>query len=96
MQQLAATVLQAQRNNPALLARAVDEALQTLREPLPGAYVKDLREAYEAYQRDGDVEALLAAVRELETAGEQEPETHAAEQLTREDLHLVCWEYVWS
>jgi hypothetical protein len=36
VQQLAATVLQAQRNNPALPARAVDEALQTLREPLPG------------------------------------------------------------
>lgn len=27
--------------------------------PLPGAYVKDLREAYEDYQRDGDVEAVL-------------------------------------
>jgi hypothetical protein len=96
VQQLAATVLQAQRNNPALPARAVDAALQTLREPLPGAYVKDLREAYEAYQRDGDVEALLAAVQELETAAEQEPEAAAADQLTREDLHLVCWEYVWS
>jgi len=102
VQQLAATVLQAQRNNPALgcrssaSARAVDEALQTLREPLPGAYVKDLREAYEAYQRDGDVEALLDAVQELETAAEQEPEAPPAEKLTREDLHLVCWEYVWS
>jgi hypothetical protein len=96
VQQLAATVLQAQRNNPALPARAVDEALQTLREPLPGAYVKDLREAYETYQRDGDGEALLAAVQELETAAEQEAEVHAAEGFTREDLHLVCWEYVWS
>jgi hypothetical protein len=106
VQQLAATVLQAQRNNPALLARAVDEALQTLREPLPGAYVKDLRQAYETYQRDGDVEALLAvidpwasgpgAVQKLETAAEQEQEAAPAEQLSREELHLVCWEYVWS
>jgi hypothetical protein len=96
VQQLAATVLQAQRNNPALPARAVNEALQTLREPLPGAYVKDLREAYETYQRDGDVEALLTAVQELETAAEQEPGAASPEQLTREELHLVCWEYVWS
>jgi predicted RNA-binding protein with EMAP domain len=96
VQQLAATVLQAQRNNPALPARAVDEALQTLREPLPGAYVKDLREAYETYQRDGDVEALLDAVQELETTAEQEQEAASANQLTREELHLVCWEYVWS
>jgi len=32
----------------------------------------------------------------LETAAEQEPEAPPADQLTREDLHLVCWEYVWS
>jgi len=62
----------------------------------PGAYVKDLREAYEAHQRDGDVEALLVAVQTLETAAEQEQEAAPAEQLTREGLHLVCWEYVWS
>jgi NACalpha-BTF3-like transcription factor len=74
----------------------VDAALQTLREPLPGAYVKDLRQAYETYQRDGDVEALLTAVQDLETATEQEQEAAPADQLTREDLHLVCWEYVWS
>jgi hypothetical protein len=73
---------------------------------LNSAYVKDLRGAYETYQRDGDVEALLAvidpwasgpgAVQELETATEQEPEAAPADQLTREELHLVCWEYVWS
>jgi len=96
VQQLVATVLQAQRNNPALSARTVDEALRTLREPLPGAYVKDLREAYEAYRRDGDAEALLTVVEEMETAAGPERETSPAQQLTREELHLVCWEYVWS
>jgi deoxyadenosine/deoxycytidine kinase len=63
---------------------------------LNSAYVKDLHEAYETYQRDGDVEALLAAVQDLETATEQEQEAAPANQLMREDLHLVCWEYVWS
>ena len=72
------------------------DALETLREPLPGAYLKDLRQAYEAQQRDGEVGALLAVVRELEVETEPEREIPAPRPLTRADLHLVCWEYVGS
>ncbi len=96
VQQLVATVLQQQRNNPAVSSRSVRAALRALREPLPGAYVKDLRGAYDAFRRDGDVEALLAAVQVVETSAEPERETPPARKLTREDLHLVCWEYLWS
>ena len=96
VQQLVATVLQQQRNNPAVSSRSVRAALRALREPLPGAYVKDLRGAYDAFRRDGDVEALLAAVQVVETSAEPERETPLARKLTREDLHLVCWEYLWS
>jgi hypothetical protein len=98
VQQLVATVLQGQRNNPALSSREVKAALKSLQAPLPGAYLKDLREAYEAYRRDGDAAALLAAVQALEAdSGEQRgQDARPSRQLTRKDLHLVCWEYVWS
>jgi superfamily II DNA or RNA helicase len=97
-QQMVAHVLQAHRNDPALSSREVRDALEALREPLPGAYLKDLRQAYESYQRDGDAAALLAAVQELEAAAAPSPppQSDAARPLTRDDLHLVCWEYVWS
>jgi hypothetical protein len=96
LQQTVRTVLEQQRNNPAVSSQAVRAALKALREPLSRAYVKDLRAAYEDYQRDGNLIALLAAVDALETV-ESQPEGQAptAAPLTREDLHLVCWEYVW-
>jgi hypothetical protein len=97
LQQTVRTVLEQQRNNPAVSSQAVRAALKALREPLSRAYVKDLRAAYENYQRDGDLTALLNAVDALETtASQSEPETTVVAPLMREDLHLVCWEYVWS
>ncbi|MEA3376606.1 MAG: helicase-related protein [Chloroflexota bacterium] len=96
MQQLVATELQGQLNNPAVASGEVREALRTLREPLPRAYVSDLRDAYDAYRRDGDLAALLGAVQEVETAEEPERDVGVTEPLTRDELHLVCWEWVWS
>jgi hypothetical protein len=43
------------------------------------------------------VAALLEAVQRLETRSEElEQRAAPATSLTEEDLHLVCWEYVWS
>jgi hypothetical protein len=95
-QQLVATELQAQLSNPAVPSGEVREALRTLREPLPRAYVGDLRDAYDAYRRDGDVAALLAAVQALETVEIPKQDARPTESLTRDDLHLICWEWVWS
>ena len=95
-QQLVATVLQQQMNNPAVSSGDVRDALRRLREPLPGAYVGDLRDAYDAYRRDGDVLALLAAVQELEAGAGPAQDAVSSQALSRDDLHLVCWEWVWS
>ncbi|MGC9371625.1 MAG: helicase-related protein, partial [Paracoccaceae bacterium] len=62
LQQTVATLLQQQRNNPAVAWREVKAALKALRTPLSGAYLRDLREAYETYQADHDLPALLKAV----------------------------------
>jgi superfamily II DNA or RNA helicase len=94
-QQLVATELQGRLNNPAVASGEVREALRTLREPLPRAYVGDLRDAYDAYRRDGDVATLLAAVQALETTQPPDYGARPTEPLTRDDLHLVCWEWLW-
>ncbi len=98
VQQHVSTLLQGQIDNPELSRQEVLTALKSLREPLPGPYLKDLESAYQSYQRDGDVAALLEAVHSLEAAEEgasKKPEAKTR-PLTAGDLHLVCWEYVWS
>jgi len=98
VQNLVATVLQGQLNNPSLPRKKVRAALKALRQPLLGAYLRDLRNAYDTYQRDGDVSALLEVVTHTlqATAAPIETSTSTVHQLRKEELHLICWEYVWS
>jgi hypothetical protein len=97
VQQHVTTLLQGQIDNPELSRQEVRAALKSLREPLPGPYLKDLEGAYQSYQRDGDVAALLEAVHSLEAVEETASEKVEAKTrpLAADDLHLVCWEYVW-
>ncbi|MBN1250076.1 MAG: DEAD/DEAH box helicase, partial [Anaerolineae bacterium] len=98
LQQTVATLLQQQRNNPAIVWRELKPVLKALRTPLARAYLGDLKEAYDAYQKDQDVAALLQAVQLLTAGAKPDPETptETPQALTRDDLHLVCWEYVGS
>lgn len=99
VQNLVATILQAQINNPSLPRKKVRAALKALKQPLSGAYLRDLRAAYDAYQLAGDIAALLEAVDETLRATTPPLETSATSTvfpLRQEDLHLICWEYIWS
>ena len=92
------TLLESQIDNPEISRQVIRSALKALRDPLPGPYLKDLQEAYETYQRDGDLRALLDAVEALGSGEKDAPDQAKAKSqlLKAEDLHLVCWEYVWS
>ncbi len=95
LQQTVVTLLQQQRNHPAVPWREIKAALKVLREPLPNAYLRDLRDALDAYRRDGDLAALLEAVRAFEgRSGAASPAPAAPRPLTEDDLHLVCWEAI--
>ena len=97
IQNLVSTVLQEHLNNPDLPRKRVRAALRALRQPLLGAFLRELRGAYDAHRRDGDVGALLEAVEQtVQTDGPAEGTAPAAVPLRREDLHLVCWEYIGS
>lgn len=99
IQQTVTAVLRQHLNNPGIPRKDVLAALGTLGQPATRLVRKQLKTAYETFVVDGDVTQLLAAVAS-NNPGENEPDAPASDTtkptLTAEDLHLVCWEYVWS
>ncbi len=98
IQQTIATTLRGYINSPAVSRKDVIAVIQQLSQPLPGVYVKELRRAYESFSANGQVDELLAAVRRI--SQEQEPpastESESKAPVLREDLKLVCFDYVWQ
>jgi hypothetical protein len=98
LQQTVLTVLRGYLNNPVVKRAEVREAMQRLRQPMTHTAIRDLRRAYDAYQKDESVSGLLQAVCGLTESVELDEQRSSPRHkpLTRDDLHLVCWEYVWS
>ena len=58
---------------------------------------KALRAAYQGFSRDQDLPVLLATLKDLPWAEQQPEAPRTAERpLSREELHLVCFDFVWS
>ena len=98
IQQTIATTLRGYINSPVVSRKDVIAAIQQLNVPLPGVYVKTLRKAYEAFTTSARVDELLAAVQGI--SQEQEPpasaESESKAPVRREDLKLICFDYVWQ
>ena len=92
------TLLRGYLNSPTVKRGDVREAMQRLRSPMTHTAVRELRNAYDEFQPNQNIVELLDYVRELVSpdggsvnGSEERPAT-----LTGEDLHLVCFDYVWS
>ncbi len=98
IQQTIAAVLREHLNNPALKRSEVRAALRALSLPVRKSTASRLRTAYENYQANEDVAQLLNAVRQHagDTESVEPRPQSTARALTADDLHLICWEYVWS
>jgi superfamily II DNA or RNA helicase/HKD family nuclease len=99
IQQTVSAVLRQHLNNPAVPRRDVVAALSTLSHPATRRTRQRLKFAYETFVVDSDVAQLLAAVSPspaIENKPESSPSDATNPPLTPDDLHLVCWEYVWS
>src|SRR3989440_7226557 len=98
IQQTIATVLRSYINNPAISRKDVIAAIQQLNLPLPGVYVKTLRKAYEAFTATARVDELLAAVQSIGQEKERPASTSGEGKapVRREDLKLICFDYVWQ
>ncbi|HET8852442.1 MAG TPA: helicase, partial [Ktedonobacteraceae bacterium] len=97
IQQKIATVLHGYSNSPAVSRKEVIASIQQLNIPLPGVYVKTLRKAYETFTSNAQVEELLAAIQSISLERER-PASIASESKTpvcRENLKLICFDYLW-
>ena len=98
IQQTVAAVLREHLNNPALKRSEVRTVLRVLSLPMTRVMLNQVKTAYQAYQTNEDVKQLLERLRHDLNEPEppiQQQSTNAA-LLTAYDLHLQCWEYVWS
>ena len=92
------TLLSQNRNNPNVEGRAITQAIKNLKQPLPRAYQKRLQDAFKNYQSSQEIQTLLETISEMDIESSTPASTEKGNerQLIQEDLHLVCWEYVWS
>ena len=98
IQQTVTALLRQHLNNPALQRSQVRQAIRALGQPMVRVALRRLQTAYEAYRENGDATALLETVL-TNVAAPLEPaqtQAQATRLLTVDDLHLVCWEYIWS
>ena len=96
-----AQVLQGHLNHPEMDRQELRELRKFLRQPLVGASVQQLRKALQTYSSTNDVQVLIETVRALyqhqgaafsNGSGDKKP----ASRITREDLKLVCYEYIYA
>jgi hypothetical protein len=99
-QNIASHILREHLSSPTLDRAEIRDLREFLKQPLVGASVQTLRQALKTYTATSDVAPLIAAIRELYAeqgiAGEETPIDRRRQQIAREDLHLVCFEYVWA
>ena len=98
LQQTVITLLRSYLNSPAAKRTEVREAMQRLRSPMTHAAIRDLRRVYEQFNGDQDIAPVIGCVLAMD-AVEADSESFgpdAHRPLTREDLHLVCFDYIWS
>ncbi|ABX05177.1 MAG TPA: helicase [Herpetosiphon sp.] len=76
----------------------VRELRKMLKEPQVGAVVQRLRKTLNRYNADNDLLALLEVLRELyQTQGRSNLEPSGpVSMITRDDLTLVCYEYIYA
>jgi hypothetical protein len=92
-----ATTLRGYIHNPAVNRKEIIAAIRRVTEPQPGVYIKALRKAYEVFLADNQLDILLAAVKSIGVESSSSSDSGNAEvknPVKREDLKLICFDYV--
>lgn len=97
-QQTVITLLRGYLSSPAAKRQDVKDAMQRLSQPMTHTSVRTLRKAYEKFIEEKDVETLVRSIRATKNLRTEldEPGESSKVLLKREDLHLVCFDFVWS
>jgi hypothetical protein len=99
IQNVVRQILSPARQQPGVDRGELLELRKFLKQPLVGAAVKTLREAVKAYSNSGEIGPLLETLQALRAqqgpvAGDDTPAPRPS--LQRDDLRLICFEYVCS
>ncbi|HLJ33525.1 MAG TPA: helicase-related protein, partial [Ktedonobacteraceae bacterium] len=98
IQQTIATILRSYINSTTINRKEIILALQQLNQPQPGVYIKALRKAYEAFSATNQINELLASVQHIAQTDKPAitPDNQERIPITREDLKLICFDYIWT
>jgi hypothetical protein len=100
-QTLVSQILQGHLNNPDVDRQELRELRRFLKQPLVGAAVQQLRKALQTYSSTNDVQVLIETVQDRyqhqgefssHSSGDKKP----VSRIKREDLKLICYEYVYA
>jgi len=98
IQQAVITVLRGYLSSPVIKRQDIKDAMQRLSQPMTHTSVKSLRKYYEEFLRRKEIQVLVKDIQELQgqsSAPDRLLESGGA-LLRREDLHLICFDFIWS
>lgn len=100
LQQTVATIIQGYLNHPDVDRKQAIEFIRFLNQPMLGVQVRELRQAYKNFQKQGDIKVLLDTVKEQRERFNGKVETKEEApiargvNLVREDLKLICFDLI--
>lgn len=93
-------ILQDHLNSPGYDRKQLRELRKFLKQPLVGASVQILKKAIQSYSGSNDLGGLIQVVSELyqqQGSGTEETSSESRKKrLRREDLRLICYEYIYA
>lgn len=98
-QQTLVTTLQGYLNHPDVDRQKTIELIHFLNQPLMKVQLKELREYYKSFQKDGNIHTLVNLVEQLKNKYGAKPlvlQKANPERLQREDLRLICFDFICS
>ena len=95
VQQQLTSILRLFLQTPGFERKEVAAAMRAVNVPQPRVYLKAMRKALETYQKDGLGLKLVQELAAIEASTAALVPKQAAPRLKREDLKLICFEYVW-
>ena len=98
LQQTTITLLRGYLNSPTVQRAEIREAMQHLQSPMTHTAIRDLRKVFKQFQQDQDIGPAIDYVLSIDAVepGGGSSGLHTQAPLAREDLHLVCFDYIWS
>jgi superfamily II DNA or RNA helicase len=98
IQQTVVTLLQGYLGHSDVSRPRVIEAIRCLNQPMWRTQIVDLRRAYKEFQRNANIDALLAAMEGIRSRFGNQHSEHQANPakpaITRDDLRLICFDLV--